>query len=192
MRNFKLLLIFFVLLIFAGCSRNNELNFNIDPRVEFDPYHNLITIDSPHAETHEGEHWFFTNQTTLGLGATRTYLLKPTCPNDTHLIVDMRSTAEANYFLYESPTITNNGTTRNTFNRNRNYQDTNELKIYLTPTVTSNGLAIDQKHFGNGQNIGGEFRSLNEIILNCSKNYLVIITSESASNDISFVFDWYE
>lgn len=183
----KIMLLMAILsLFFAGCSNLAVNNFPEDE------YGSIIIIAHQHAKIHSGEYWFFTNQTTLGLGATRDILIKPTCPIDTHFLITIRSTGEANFFLYENTTVSNNGTLLQIRNRNRNYNDTNGVKLYRTPTVTTLGYSIEQVHFGNGQNTGGSIEGLNEIELNCNYNYLLRITSEAASNDIWYLLDWYD
>ncbi|MFA5584609.1 MAG: hypothetical protein WDA09_10385 [Bacteriovoracaceae bacterium] len=103
-----------------------------------------------------------------------------------------RSTGEANIEIYEDPTITDNGTEQTPVNRNRKSTNTAGLDVFLTPTASDNGNLLMQEHFGAGQFGGGEVRGANEFVLKDTKKYLIVVTSEAASNDVTVVLDWYE
>ena len=186
----KYLIFLITIISFVFVSGCQQTALNINPT---DEHGSLISVGISHAQIHAGKSWFNSDQVTLANGASREILLIPECPLDVHLDIQMRSTGEANFFLYENIIVSNNGTFIQPRNRNREFADNNSMNLYLNPTRTGGDLLIlDQKHFGSGQQTIGESRGFNEIILNCNETYLIDITSEAASNDISYVIDWYE
>lgn len=152
------------------------------------------TIDAPHTEIHNGRFFLYSGQVTLNNAATKKFLI--TVPNSavfTHMIpAKVRATGEANIAIYEGPTVSNEGTPVTMLNRNRNSSNVNATLLKEDPTADPNGTLIYVEHFGSGQKSQGESRGESEFILKTNTKYLIIITSEAASNDISFLIDWYE
>jgi hypothetical protein len=154
----------------------------------------IEVIDAPHGEIHYGRHFVSSGQEVLGLAATKIFLI--TTPNSevyTHITPPkLRSTGESNVAFYEEPTTSAAGSVVGMFNRNRNSDNVNASVLTVAPTVSNNGTKIFEQHIGSGQNGQGESRGESEFVLKPNTKYLIIITSEAASNDVSWVIDWYE
>jgi len=151
----------------------------------------LITINLPHHEIHEGEHFTLSNYIILGGSASYGWLFLPTGDEEIHLVISAENSVHANYTFIENPIITNNGTSMTYFNRNRLFPDTNVLKIFKQP-VFSGGLNLISKDAGDGKKVGGSNRDSNEIILNPNKTYIIYVENLAVSdNTINYIFDWY-
>lgn len=151
---------------------------------------NVIQYD--HHEIHGGRAFVYCEQNTLGNEGTRDILL--VTPNTTrwsHLTFGFRSSGEANFVFYEGTTTSDDGTAVTPMNRNRNSDHTAGMLVYHTPTVSAVGTQLCTRHFGAGRTPGEE-RGISEWVLRQNTKYLIRVTSEAASNDISSAFDWYE
>jgi len=163
----------------------------------YDTEHGLkvasISTDYEHHETHIGNHYIAGDNLTLANGGTQLYLFNSThATNLAHLIIDFRTTGEANWTLYEFPTITVEGTVIPSFNRNRNFADASTLSIFNSPTITGLGNIIHpNEHFGSGQTTGGNNRAMEETILKPNTYYLANLVSEAANNDANSEFNYY-
>jgi len=153
----------------------------------------LITVDFPHHEIHEGDHYMSGGTVTLGLGGVLDVLV--TTPDTTkwaHLEGLVNSSGAANVLFYEGATVSDNGSTALAVNRNRNSENTAAVIISTGPTVSSPGSVLYPSLMGVGQNSGGLIRSEDEFILRQNTLYVIRITSEAASNRINWRLDWYE
>lgn len=150
-------------------------------------------VDYAHHETHEGDHYFYCENVTLGSGAIRNILINVANSNKwPHMVWTIRSSGEANMVLYEETTTSSDGTAVNERNHNRNSIKTSITQVFHTPTITADGTQICTEHFGSGQNAGGASRGETEIILKQNTKYLLRVTSEAAANDITTRLNWYE
>jgi len=150
-------------------------------------------IEHTHEEIHEGKHFVTTYAAVKNNAETIVLLL--TTPDNTavaHLLTKLRSSGEANFVLSENPTVSNVGTALTEINRNRNSANTAGVVVTHTPTTSDAGTVIYTEHQGSGQQRGADVRGDNEFVLKQNEQYLLTITSEAASNDLSVILDWYE
>ena len=152
----------------------------------------LETISVAHHEVHEGESFVYSGQKTLASGGTMRILFTPNSTSYPHLLILARSSAETNYKLWEGGTFSGGTAITAVYDRNRYTKNTKASTLKTNPTITDTGTLIYESHFGSGNNTGGEDRGVHEWIFNTSTNYLVDITSEANSNDVSWALDWYE
>ncbi len=153
----------------------------------------LNYLDHSHHEVHEGDAYTYCEQNTLNADATRDLLIvTPDTGVWGHFLWRIRGSGEASMALYEGTTTSNDGTGVTEVNRNRNSANTSDLVVTHTPTITGVGTVICMQHFGSSQKAGGEERAVNEFILKQNTKYLLRVTSEAASNDLSTEIDWYE
>lgn len=93
--------------------------------------------------------------------------------------------------LYESTTVTDNGTQLSERNRNRRSNKTSVVDAFHTPTVTATGNLI--LHELASGILGGVSRSEEEWILKPNTNYLLRLTNRAGSaQPMSAKVDWYE
>lgn len=125
--------------------------------------------------------------------ATETYVLRIITPATgiVHLHFDVRGTGEGSVALYEDPTITGAGTTVTPVCRRRLDPRTPNVAVQHTPTVSANGTLLTTEHFGSGKLRDGAAED-REWILKPNEDYLIIFTSEAATNELSWVVEWSE
>lgn len=150
----------------------------------------LTIIDDPHHEVHEGEMYDVCELISLGLGATRNYLIT-TGIKSVHFKYDVTADGKGNVTLYEDTTTSSAGTSMSELNRNRISTNTAITVVTHTPTITGDGTMLCQELFGSSNKSGGEARSENEWILKKNSKYMIRITATVAL-DFSIKINWYE
>jgi len=173
------------LLLFSGCVASSS-----NPTYEDEA---IIGIDFPHFKTHTGDHFYKKDYIALSNGATLDILLITTDNAPHFLSFFVGNDAGINVTLYQSTTISNNGTELLYFNSNFNYNDTNGIKIYRDPTITNLGTFKGKNYVGSGRKLGDEIRADDEIILKPNTTYLYRITNQGViSNNVDYGFYWYD
>jgi len=158
----------------------------------------IITIPPEHHEIHCGDSYVSTRVADVGNGATDELLI--IVPNETgtgqdqklyHLVVEGICESEGEWELFESPTVSNNGTALSVLNRNRNSTNTDYLGIYHTPTTSADGTSLEKIHVGSGKGIGGEGRT-DEWVLKNNTIYLARFTNfTTSSNHATWRLNYY-
>lgn len=151
----------------------------------------LVITQSDHYEIHEGMSYVVSGQTTLGSSETLKILVTVPANILAHLIILMRSSGETNYVLYEGPTVSDAGSAATEINRNRASSNSASVVVTTAPTTSANGTQLFTAHWGASVRSGGDVRG-EEWILQEGIKYMILITSEAASNDISYELNWYE
>lgn len=156
------------------------------------------TITYPHHEIHAGSAFVVSEANTLGDGNTREYLLETAnTAKWPHLIITISGSLDTAFILYEDTTKTT-GTAVTELNRDRNSIKTAGMVVTHTPAGAGNGTPIYTERFGTDSGpagkggAGGGGRGIHEFILQQNTKYLIIITSHSAANNVTTLFDWYE
>ena len=152
-----------------------------------------LTIDYAHHEAHAGSMYLISGADTLNISDTLGVLITtPNTNSHAHLIGVVRSTGEANVKFYENPDTPVAGAAVTPYNKNRNSIKTAATTINILTSTTGYGTLIEEQHFGAGSKTGGEGRASEEWILKKNEEYILLLTSESVGNDVSFVMQWYE
>ena len=180
----------------------NALNVQIGPGdvISYIP----VMIDFDHHQVHEGETFrWSTYVSSLASGNSKD--IEIIVPNITipggvspvalcpHFRFEVISSAQADVYLYETPTISVSGTVRTPIAMERNGTYTPKLGIYEDPTVTSvgtqlyRGLILSSKSFS-----GATENSSVEFVLKNNTKYLLRCTSQSNGNIILMRMVWYE
>ena len=96
--------------------------------------------------------------------------------------------------IWEAPTLSNNGTPKAAYNKNRNVVNPATTIINHTPTVTATGSTlIFEDQWGSGKKVGGGARALEEWIFKQNTKYLVRFTNmATTANYLVVHFNWYE
>ena len=163
-----------------------------------DPISDLpVVIDYEHHQLHEGEtHQYTYAPAALSSGSSvlfRIVVANVTGTTQTpHFIFAVDATAETWSYIYESPTVTGNGTQQTALNRNRNSANTPTTTIWLNPTVSANGTLMSSWILGSGTLAGGQTRDALEWDLKTNTTYLIVVTAKAASDDICIRLVWYE
>jgi len=154
-----------------------------------------ISTDYSHHENHGGNMYSSSFNATLASSATMEVLIVTADSDDlAHMVIETRSSGEANMSVFEGTTVSGAGTALEETNHNRSSSNTAGTVITHTPTITGDGTELKglARHFGSGQQTGGEVRAQDEIVLASDTIYLIRVTSEAAANDITTMLTWYE
>lgn len=155
----------------------------------------LIIIDFGHHEIHEGDHFFKKSYVEIpSLSQVDFLFITPTNGKELHLVVNTEGSSEYTVEAYEDATISNNGTSVEYFNRNRNSLNNGTGELYFNPTIVDIGNLIFDAKKGAGKQSGGETRANNEIILKKNSYYILRMINNAAGdvNTLDYLVDWYE
>jgi len=113
-----------------------------------------------------------------------------------HGVIRISHEAAVTYYLYENPTLTNDGTGLTEVCQNRQTTAVSNTTCFRDPVITANGLQLEigisgtsGKFTATGQSIenGGYF------LLKKSESYLLRVTNDDgAAQDISIAYLWHE
>lgn len=155
----------------------------------------IMIITPEHDKIHNGRGFECSGKASITSGASFLILIQ-TANCLTHLrLIHMDLTgAPADIYLYESPTISNNGTLISLINKNRNSSLVPCTLIYHTPTVSVNGTQLSYHLINGAKQSGGSNDNFeDEWVLNRNTKYLLLITNNSVSTEtLGFKFFWYE
>lgn len=117
-----------------------------------------------------------------------------------HLAVMVDVGAASTLSIYEGVTASNNGTPLTAVNANRTSTKVATAAIYQTPTITNTGTTLMLDHYiaggATGNPVGGsstDFARVTELVLKLSTKYLFRVTNRSASATAASVqLGWFE
>jgi hypothetical protein len=166
--------------------------------------HGLVYLSAPHHEIHEGEHFFLSNNFTIGSGIGSSIFLQLQTPNTEercHFVYSIDGNLVTNIKIWEGA-ILSGGNIQSVFNNNRNSTNINDMIIRLNPvisgTTATSGTLISNNMFGMATGFifttlkGGGTSRDNELLLKSGTNYLLQITSATSDNLINYNLEWYE
>jgi len=162
----------------------------------------MVTIDYPHKEIHEGKRFKSVYTNVIGSGAvanfiiatTNTALFRALTSPQFHLTVTVASAAAADFIFVEAPTHVGVGTAVASYNRNRQSSYTPWANCFLSTNCTGGTIlyAGVLGSSGGGTRGSGEAGTRAEIILKTNTLYNVQFTSRAAGNIFMIEYDWYE
>ena len=168
---------------------------------KYDPINGVLVVENyEHYELHEGSHFTYSAEATVGDADTLGVLIQT--PNTTkwaHMIVDVTGALDTKVEIFENPTHAL-GAELVAYNNNRNSTDTCTTQIYtFTRAGGVDSTAIFVSHFGIDAGVGagrvtggGGSRASQEWILKQNTRYLVAVISATAANIVSLKLSWYE
>lgn len=155
----------------------------------------ITTIDFAHHEIHEGDAFTASYKVDVANGANLDLLfVTPNTDKRIHFTYVIEVELETDGLLYENVTATV-GTAVAAYNRDRNSLTAATLVVTHTPSAITAGTTIIRSgHYGSGKTIGGNDRTVNEIILKKNTKYLLRLTNviANATNYMSVRLNWYE
>jgi len=106
------------------------------------------------------------------------------------------SEAKIDYYVYENPTLTNDGTAISVFDMNRSTANTSNVLAYHTPTISNVGTMIDNGMIGTSgflADSGGSVSQMADWIFKADESYLVgANNNDAAAKDIVIQLVWAE
>lgn len=181
----RLLILFLCLLALPAVSNATEV---------YIPTSKKVVTDYAHHEIHEGNSFSSSLNKTLNNGQTIKFIVNtPAGDFIDHLIVELTSSGESYYEVYEGTTVSSLGGAMEETNHNFNSSNIAGTSITNGPAITSAGTRKNgmTTHIGNGQTTGGIGRR-KEVLLKPSTLYLINAVSEANTNDVTLVLEWYE
>lgn len=147
------------------------------------PYR-LITNTYDQALTELGNVFIHTDRHVVALNSSFIYLLKtPVSGTIAFTGLDIITTsAPLNVDIKEDAIVSANGTAETLRNLRRNSTTQTSALLYLSPTVTDEGVAITETIVAGDKNIGGNWRLNYSLILKPQTNYLVKVQNVSAAS----------
>lgn len=161
----------------------------------------VITSNALHAKAHRGE--IFTSSyknpdaSLIADNANFDLLIVPNATNEVVMAYRVSSTGAYEIAIYESTTVSDNGTSLPARNRSRPkaVAISSTAQVYHTPTVTNVGqLLLNEVGSGvlGGPNVS-PLTADNEWILKASVTYLIRVINRSGSaQSISALLNWFE
>ncbi len=171
---------------------DNSTRSGVDARVKA-----AKTIETEHAEIHEGETYVsshFYSQVADDANAD----LRITLGSDKelHITITVAVAGDGEILIYEGTTYTVAGTVVAIYNRDRTSSNSSDAGCRYTPTVNVLGTELFHGYAPGGtkkEAIGSVRRTSQEWIFKKSEDYLVRFTNRSGGAiDVSIEVEWYE
>ena len=184
----------------AGCSTAAvPIDTSGDPiLLQFDgPTGDLVTIDEPHNEIHEGNSYTVSDVQAVDTTTIQWQITTPDTSTYAHMLFKVDCTGEMLVTITEG-SDRDDGTALSEINRNRKSSKTATVIVTRTPTngTTDGTVTIYSAREGTtgmgpvGGALGGS-RGNDEFILKANTKYVVSVTTY-AGVYVSAEFDWYE
>jgi len=113
-----------------------------------------------------------------------------------HMRFRFMSEAKIDYYVYENPTLTGDGTALTEFDINRVTANASNVEVFHTPTISAVGTMIDNGMIGtNGflTDTGGSISPMRDWVFNASESYLIGANNNDAgAKDFVIQLSWYE
>lgn len=180
-------------------ARHVRLFGQADEPAQVDPFaEGLVTIDTVHSRIHQGI--FYTANAldlTLADNASITFLIRTADNQGAHANPLGIAGGDAELTFFEAPTVTGAGTPLSTINKNRFSSNEAKTLVFLTPSLSADGLELDDHLIVGGvgpvQSVGGSGGFENEWILKTDTEYVLRITNRSgAPQPVHLQLDFYE
>ena len=155
--------------------------------------HGVNTLAYEHHEIHNGSHFFISNYTTLGNGATIDFGVQtPDSTKFSHMTFEVEGSQQIIAVLYEVSDYDADGTAITPVNNNRNSPTTSTLGVRSDPTVNTAGNQLYAQSKG-ANRVAGFVTRNRELVLRRNTKYLFRVTN-GATNDnvVSYNAEWYE
>lgn len=158
-------------------------------------------IDYAHHEIHSGSAYFIDSSTDLAInGVLDLQFTTPDTAKWTHLVFNLDTESETEWYIYEGATISTAGTTVTPINNNRNSSNTSGNTVAIitntsvsnanTDTDVSGAMQLAHGVVGSGRTPGRDQRN-HEIILKQNTVYCFRAVA-TAAGYVDFQMQWYE
>lgn len=159
---------------------------------------NVTTIGPEHAVIHDGTHFTLTYNKLVNSAASvsSVYFTTPSAGSAqyTHFVCGVETDKAATWTFSEDASASV-GSALTVYNNNRNSTKASLLTLFGTPTITTVGTVLETHIIGTSGNpnsqTGGGVEARNEWLLKPSTNYLIQITTVSASTNTVINMPYY-
>jgi len=166
--------------------------------VEVDPdIGGLIVTPVEHSLVDQGVMFSCFYSFLLVAAATSKWLhIKIPATHSCHMRFRFMSEAKIDYYVYEDPTLTNDGTALVEFDMNRVTANASNVEVFHTPTITNVGTMIDNGMIGTSGwlgDTGGSVSAMANWKFKPSESYLIgANNNDAAAKDIVIQLTWHE
>jgi len=158
---------------------------------------NLVVLDTIHYRVHIGE-MFQVDKVSLAVAnnASSEILIRVPSNGSAHMAFTIRAGGDTRLQLFEGPTVTGDGVSIPTVNRNRFSSKVTGILAFHTPTVADDGVPLSSilSAGGTGGNsAGGDASSFSEWVLKSDTDYLMKGTNVAGTaQNIGLEVYWYQ
>ncbi len=157
-----------------------------------------IVTTAEHAEIHEGKHFFVNGFVVLTTGASLDFgFTTPTsAAGVAHLTFQIQGAFNTEFYVYEDA-VFSGGAAVTVYNNNRNSVNSTGMTLVSDPGINTTGTLLESAAGGSAGGFFSPGQSAlasreKELILKANTDYLFRMTSQAASNTISYGSQWYE
>ena len=155
--------------------------------------HGMLAISHIEESIHEGSHYFVEGYDTIGSAATIDFtIVTPDTTTWAEMRFQITGSLKFTIQVYEGTDADADGTLATPINSNRNSNNTSVLVVRRDPTINTVGDLIGGQSYGDNKKYGGTAEKDDFMILEQGQTYLYRITSNAASNVLSFAGRWME
>lgn len=126
----------------------------------------------------------------------RYLLLKVAAGANAHISITVMTEAKSEWWLYETPTITNDGTAVDRISVNREDPSVSTMTVFRDTTTSALGTLLELGLLGSSgkfDDMGGSAPSAGYWLLKKSTNYLIRIDNmDAAAKDLAVNVTWHE
>jgi hypothetical protein len=153
------------------------------------------TLTHEHAHVHDGSSFVAADPVTLGNNTSIRYsITNPAGTEVAHLFIDLTTSSEWYFELFESPTTVTGGAALTSLNRNRNSTKGPLLSVMRGVSAVSDGTRLFGGRVGSGaggNRVGAQSQAIEEWVLKPGTTYLLHVRCVSAgSADVNI--RWYQ
>ncbi len=153
------------------------------------PEGELIVMDNFRGKMHKGLTFTMNDlQEDVDMGVTNDYLLRVNA-NECHTRAIIRTDALFEVELFETPNVSDPGSARSTFDRNRISANDSTVSFFLNPTLVSPGVSIFRGFVGEGMGgntTGDALGGFTETIFAPNTDVCLRLTNVSGQNNKMF------
>ena len=155
----------------------------------------ITSIKAVHYRIKNSKEWFSGHCWTAVADGASVYFHIKSGAKTVHGVGTVSSDAKCYIYLYEAPTLTNNGTGLTEYCMNRETDVSPTAAMFRDPAVSDDGTELACEVLGTA----GKFTATGGVvdgaywILDHDKSYLIKVTNKSGTNsDISVGYEWHE
>ncbi len=167
-------------------------NIEIDPDVG-----GLVVTPIEHSLVQDGVVFACFYSYLLVAAATSKWLhVKVPATHVCHIRWRFMAEAKIDYYIYENPTLTNDGVALTEFDMNRTTANASNVDVFHTPVITAVGTMIDNGMIGTSGFLfdsGGSVSPMEDWLFKASESYLIgANNNDAAAKDIVIQLVWWE
>jgi hypothetical protein len=166
--------------------------------IEIDPdVGGLLVTPIEHSLVQDGVVFTCFHSFLLVAAATSKWLhVKIPATHTCHIRWRFMAEAKIDYYIYENPTLTDDGTALTEYDMNRTTANASNIDVFHTPTITNVGTMIDNGMIGTSGFLfdsGGSVSPMEDWLFKASESYLIgANNNDAAAKDIVIQLVWWE